>query len=82
MSISTVHSFSQYENKKGFVINQEIFAIQHFIKFWANLQCYLMMFLIRIMNILSAYSLAGLQKRRPSSKVSATPIGQMGLEMG
>jgi hypothetical protein len=33
MSISTVHSFSQYENKKDFVINQEIVAIQHFIKF-------------------------------------------------
>ena len=26
--------FLQYNNKKGFVINQETVAIQHFIKFW------------------------------------------------
>ena len=27
--------FLQCDNKKGFVINQETVAIQHFIKFWA-----------------------------------------------
>ena len=32
-------TFSQYNNKKGFVINQETVAIQHFNKFWANSQC-------------------------------------------
>ena len=37
--VGVKRSFLQYDNKKGFVINQERVAIQKFDKFWANSQC-------------------------------------------